>query len=76
MGMAFSSLSISGANPVIQTLIAQGQLPEPVFAFKLASAGSELSIGSVDTSLYTGSITYTPVTVQVRTCSCHAHAKP
>ncbi|KAN0073788.1 Merops: A01.UPA [Tylopilus felleus] len=64
MGMAFSSLSISGANPVIQTLIAQGQLPEPVFAFKLASAGSELSIGSVDTSLYTGSITYTPVTVQ------------
>ncbi|KAI9570735.1 aspartic peptidase domain-containing protein [Boletus coccyginus] len=64
MGMAFATISVFQANPVIQTLIAEGQLSDPVFAFKLASPGSELRIGGIDTSLYTGSFTYTPVTLQ------------
>ncbi|KAF8548460.1 acid protease [Imleria badia] len=64
MGMAFESLSVFQANPVVQTLIAEGQISDPVFAFNLASSGSELLIGGVDASLYTGPFTYTPVTYQ------------
>lgn len=67
MGMAFPSISVFQASPVVQTLIAEGQLSDPVFAFNLASSGSELLIGGVDASMYTGSFTYTPVTLQVRT---------
>lgn len=68
MGMAFANISVFHANPVVETLIAEGQLSDPVFAFKLASSESELSIGGVDSSLYTGSFSYTPVIQQVRPC--------
>jgi len=64
MGMAFANISAFGAIPVVQTLIAEGQVSDPVFAFKLASSGSELRIGGVNTALYTGSFTYTPITLQ------------
>ncbi|KIM63745.1 hypothetical protein SCLCIDRAFT_1213897, partial [Scleroderma citrinum Foug A] len=62
LGMAFEILSIYHANPVIQTLISNNALPDPVFAFSLASSGAELRIGGVNSALYTGSLTYTPVT--------------
>ncbi|KAF9228837.1 acid protease [Gyrodon lividus] len=62
MGMAFEDISEFTANPVVQTLIAEGAISDPVFAFKLASSGSELRIGGVNSALYTGSFTYTPVT--------------
>lgn len=64
MGMAFESLSVYGANPVIQTLIDNNVISDPVFAFKLASSGSELRIGGINSALYSGSLTYTPVTQQ------------
>ncbi|KAI6046707.1 aspartic peptidase domain-containing protein [Pisolithus marmoratus] len=64
MGMAFRSLSIYGADPVIQTLINNNVISDPVFAFKLASSSSELRIGGVNSALYSGSFTYTPVTQQ------------
>lgn len=75
MGMAFATISVFQANPVIQTLVAEGQLSDPVFAFKLASSGSELRIGGIDTSLYTGSFTYTPVTLQVRARLYYGHVE-
>ncbi|KAL4075322.1 aspartic peptidase domain-containing protein [Scleroderma yunnanense] len=62
MGMAFEGLSIYQANPVIQTLITNNAIPNPIFAFSLASSGSELRIGGINSALYTGSLTYTPVT--------------
>jgi len=65
MGMAFESISRFGADSVFQTLISQGAVPEPVFAFKLASSGSELRIGGVNSALYKDPFTYTPVTQQV-----------
>lgn len=65
MGMAFKSVSKYGVDPVFQTLVSQGAVPEPVFAFKLASSGSELRIGGVNSALYKDSFTYTPVTQQV-----------
>ncbi|KAG6375808.1 aspartic peptidase domain-containing protein [Boletus reticuloceps] len=64
MGMAFPNISVFYANPIVQTLIAERQLSDPVFAFKLASSGSELSIGGVNQLLYKGNVTYAPVTRQ------------
>ena len=65
MGMAFQSLSSYGASPVFQTLVSEGQVSDSVFSFKLSSSGAELYIGGSDSSLYTGSFAYTPVTKQV-----------
>ncbi|KAG1749571.1 aspartic peptidase domain-containing protein [Suillus lakei] len=48
MGMAFKSVSEYGADSVFQTLVSQGAVPESVFAFKLASSGSELYVGGVN----------------------------
>lgn len=62
MGMSFKSLSHFAADPVFDTLVSQGAVPESVFAFKLASSGSELRVGGVNSALYKGSFTYTPVT--------------
>ncbi|KAI6009533.1 aspartic peptidase domain-containing protein [Pisolithus orientalis] len=64
MGMGFKSLSIYGADPVIQTLIDNNVISDPVFAVKLASSGSELRLGGINSDLYSGSLTYTPVTQQ------------
>jgi hypothetical protein len=66
LGMAFEDISEFQANPLIQTLVAEGAISDPIFAFKLASSGSELRIGGVNSALYTGSFTYAPVTEQVR----------
>lgn len=54
LGMAFRSISSVDASPVVDTLIAQGQLDEPVFSFKLAESGSELYMGGANSALYTG----------------------
>lgn len=62
LGMAFKSLSDYKANPLFQSLAAQGKTSSSVFSFKLASSGSELYLGGKNSNLYTGSITYTPVT--------------
>lgn len=61
MGMGFKSISEYKADPVFQTLVADGETSSPVFAFKLASSGAELSVGGTDSSLYTGSFTYAKV---------------
>ena len=60
--MAFQSLSEYNAPPLFQTLMDQGQVENAVFAFKLATTGSELNLGGINPSAYTGNITYTPVT--------------
>jgi cathepsin D len=65
MGMAFKSVSEFGADSVFQTLVSQGAVPEPVFAFKVASSGSELYIGGVNSALHRGPFTYIPVTQTV-----------
>jgi cathepsin D len=65
LGLAFQFIAYNEAPPVLQTMYDHGQLDQPVFALKLAKNGSELSIGGVNPALYTGSITYTPVTTPV-----------
>ncbi|TFK51920.1 acid protease [Heliocybe sulcata] len=62
MGMGFRSISDYNANPVFQTLVADDQTSDPVFAFKLSSSGAQLYLGGTDDSQYSGDFTYTPVT--------------
>ncbi|KAM8795711.1 gastricsin [Eudromia elegans] len=66
LGMAYPSLSAGGATTVMQGLLQENLLDEPVFSFYLSgqegSQGGELILGGVDSSLYTGQITWTPVT--------------
>ncbi|KAG2139038.1 aspartic peptidase domain-containing protein, partial [Suillus clintonianus] len=62
MGMAFKLNSNFNADSVFETLVSQGAVPQPVFAFKLASSRSELYVGGVNSALYKGAFTYTPVT--------------
>ncbi|ESK97458.1 aspartic protease [Moniliophthora roreri MCA 2997] len=64
MGMAFPEISEFHENPVFQTLIAQGATTEPVFAFKLSASGSELTVGGIDNSLFSGQLTNIPVTTR------------
>ena len=67
MGMGFQSISVFGAPPPIQNLISLHALTKPMFGFKLASSGSELFIGGVNSDLYKGEFTWVPVTKAV----CH-----
>lgn len=64
--MGFESISDYNANPYFQTLVAENKVASPVFAFKLATSGSELYLGGTDKSKYTGSFSYAPVTSEVR----------
>jgi cathepsin D len=66
MGMAFESLSQYKANPVFQTLVAEGAVDSPTFGFKLASSGSELFVGGTNSELYKGDFTWVSVTQPVR----------
>jgi hypothetical protein len=52
---------------LFQTLVADGQTDEPVFAFKLAKTGSELFLGGVDNSLFKGLFFRVPVISPVST---------
>jgi cathepsin D len=62
MGMGFQSISVYNAPPVFQSLVSAGQTSDPVFAMKLTEQGSELTVGGLADSLYTGEVTYAPVT--------------
>lgn len=44
--------------PFFQNAFSEGAVPSNVFAFKLASSGSELYLGGTNTALYSGSIEY------------------
>ncbi|KAI8984815.1 acid protease [Trametes punicea] len=61
LGMAFPSVSFYNADPFFTKLIQQKQIRDAVFAFRLADH-PELALGGVNTDLFTGAVTYTPVT--------------
>ncbi|KAL0581947.1 hypothetical protein V5O48_000004 [Marasmius crinis-equi] len=64
LGMAFPQISVFRENPFFQTAVAQGKTTSSVFAFRLATSGSELTVGGTDTSKFTGALTSVPVTTQ------------
>ncbi|XP_015034070.2 cathepsin D [Drosophila willistoni] len=68
-GLAFQSIAVGNVTPPLDNMIAQGQLDEPLISFYLrregtAVQGGELIFGGIDSTLYTGSLTYVPITVE------------
>jgi len=69
MGMGYSKIADAHENPPIWAMYLAGELTQPIFSFWFGpvSTGSdtgELILGGTDSSKYTGSITYSPVTTQ------------
>lgn len=64
MGLAFQSISVDHIPPVFESMVTQGLIDEPVFAFYLSNVAGqdgEMDIGGVDKKHYTGEITYVPL---------------
>jgi len=63
-GLAFTSISVDGVIPPFVNMVNQ-RLVDPVFSVYLSgvdgSSNSELLLGGIDQSHYTGSITYIPL---------------
>jgi len=69
LGMGFDSISVDHVTPVWYNIISQGLVSKPIFSFWLSqkeskTQGGELTLGGVDSSRYTGSITYAPLTAE------------
>ncbi|XP_051849004.1 pepsin B [Antechinus flavipes] len=70
LGMAYPAMAVGNSPTVMQGMLQQGQLSEPVFSFYFSRQptqqyGGELILGGVDPQLYSGRITWTPVTQEV-----------
>lgn len=82
-GLAFKSLSASGSTPFLQGLYNSGKLTEPTFGFGFADLsiddtnaqavvpGGTMTVGGTDSSLYTGSINWVPLTKAQYVSSTH-----
>ncbi|KAF8473674.1 Asp-domain-containing protein [Russula ochroleuca] len=61
LGMAFSGrFSQNNRSTVFETLVDEGQLPEPVFGTILAESNSELIIGGRDSGRFKGNLSLIP----------------
>ena len=65
MGLSYPQISEYGASPVFNSLIAQNQTMAPQFGFKLTTNSSELFLGGLNSKLFTGPLTQSPVTTRV-----------
>ncbi|XP_067166610.1 pepsin B-like [Apteryx mantelli] len=66
LGMAYPSVAISGYNTLMQNMLQQNQLSEPIFSFYYSrnptyNYGGEVILGGVDTQLYSGEVLWAPV---------------
>ncbi|XP_020807404.1 lysosomal aspartic protease [Drosophila serrata] len=66
LGLAYKSIAEDGVPTVFDNMISQNLLDEPIISFYLkrdgtAVQGGEVILGGVDSSLYTGSLTWVPV---------------
>jgi cathepsin D len=62
IGMGFEHTSRYNATPVFQSLVAEGRTESSLFAMKLADKGAELTLGYLNSDLYTGAVAYAPIT--------------
>lgn len=67
LGMGFDTISVDHVKTPFENMVEQKLVPEPVFSFYLnrdqtKSPGGEIIFGGVDSSCFTGDITYTKVT--------------
>jgi len=71
MGLGYPGLASTGATPVINNMINQGLLDQPLFAVYLTrekeegAIGGEITVGGTDSSHYTGDIFWQKVTQQL-----------
>ncbi|XP_014809112.1 PREDICTED: gastricsin-like isoform X1 [Calidris pugnax] len=66
LGMAYPGVGIGGFNTLLQNLLQQSQLREPIFSFYYSrnptySYGGEVILGGVDPQLYSGEVIWAPV---------------
>lgn len=61
LGLGNRQLSNLAVSPPFQSLFQQKRLPKYIFSMYLASTGSELYLGGIDTTKYRGSILYSKV---------------
>ncbi|XP_027716201.1 LOW QUALITY PROTEIN: gastricsin-like [Vombatus ursinus] len=70
LGMAYPAMAVGSSPTVMQGILQQGQLSEPIFSFYFSGQptqqyAGELILGGVDPQLYSGQNTWTPVTQEV-----------
>ncbi|XP_009325660.1 PREDICTED: gastricsin-like [Pygoscelis adeliae] len=66
LGMAYPGVGIGGYNTLMQNMLQQSQLAEPIFSFYYSrnptySYGGEVILGGVDPQLYSGEVLWAPV---------------
>ncbi|KAM5182271.1 gastricsin-like [Mantella aurantiaca] len=61
LGLAYPGLSVGGATTVMQGILNQNLLNQPIFSVYLGSQSGEVIFGGVDTSLYSGQINWAPL---------------
>nr|P56272.1 RecName: Full=Pepsin-2B; AltName: Full=Pepsin IIB [Gadus morhua]1AM5_A Chain A, PEPSIN [Gadus morhua] len=67
LGLAYPSIAAAGAVPVFDNMGSQSLVEKDLFSFYLSGGGangSEVMLGGVDNSHYTGSIHWIPVTAE------------
>uniref|UniRef100_A0A4W6CGJ8 pepsin A n=2 Tax=Lates calcarifer TaxID=8187 RepID=A0A4W6CGJ8_LATCA len=65
LGLAFQSIASDNVVPVFDNMIKQGLVSQPMFSVYLSGnseQGSEVVFGGVDSSHYTGQVTWIPLT--------------
>lgn len=67
LGMGFDTISVDHVKTPFEMMVDQKLVPEPVFSFYLnrdqdKQPGGEIIFGGIDKNMFTGEITYTPVT--------------
>ncbi|KAK9515430.1 hypothetical protein VZT92_026079 [Zoarces viviparus] len=65
LGLAFQSIASDDVVPVFDNMVKQGLVSQPLFSVYLSSnseQGSEVVFGGIDSSHYTGQITWVPLT--------------
>ncbi|NXM58778.1 CATE protein, partial [Illadopsis cleaveri] len=69
LGLAYPSLAVDGVTPVFDNMMAQNLVELPIFSVYMSSnpdspQGGELLFGGFDTSRFTGTLNWVPVTQQ------------
>nr|XP_014722413.2 pepsin II-4-like [Equus asinus] len=67
LGLGYPSISASGATPVFDNIWDQGLVSQDLFSVYLSSddeSGSVVMFGGIDSSYYTGSLHWVPVTTE------------
>ncbi|KFQ60429.1 Gastricsin, partial [Pelecanus crispus] len=66
LGLSYPGVGIRGYNTLVQNMLQQSQLTEPIFSFYYSrnptySYGGEVILGGVDPHLYSGEVLWAPV---------------